>query len=54
VDTLKERGGRIEGASVRGLAGLIGATKSTTFNAISALIASGCVARIGGRLVLQA
>lgn len=53
VNTLKSHGGKVEGMSVRGLASLIGATKSTAHNAIAALIAAGTVARIGGELVLK-
>jgi hypothetical protein len=54
VDTLKQRGGRLHGVSVRGLASLVGARKSTAHNAIAALIAAGTVARIGTELVLTA
>jgi hypothetical protein len=55
VDTLRDRGGRIENASVRGLASLINATKSNVHNALMALVAAGVVARVaGGGLVLQA
>ena len=53
VDTLKSHGGQVGGTSVRRLASLIGATKSTAHNAIAALIAAGTVARIGGELVLR-
>ena len=54
VDTLRAQGGKIEDASVRGLATLIGARKSNVHNALSALIAAGTVARLGDGLVLQA
>jgi hypothetical protein len=53
VSTLQVNGGRMDGASVRGLAALIGAHKSNVHNAIAALIAAGTVARLGGGLVLQ-
>jgi hypothetical protein len=54
VDTLKAQGGRIEGASIRGLAALIGARRSNVHNALAALVAAGTVAKIGTALVLQA
>ena len=54
VSTLRDNGGRLEGASVRGLATLIGAHKSNVHNALTALIAAGAVAKIGTALVLQA
>jgi hypothetical protein len=54
LDTLRERGGSIEGASVRGLASLIGAHKSNVHNALGALITAGVVAKIGTALVLRA
>jgi hypothetical protein len=53
LDMLRRRGGRIEDASVRGLARLIGAKKSTAHNAIATLIGAGIVARLGSGLVLQ-
>lgn len=53
VDTIKERGGRLEGASVRGLAALIGGRKSTVHSALAGLVAAGVIARLGGELVLQ-
>jgi hypothetical protein len=53
VDTLRSHGGRMEGASVRGLAALIGGQKSNVHNALVALIAAGVVAKFGGALVLQ-
>jgi DNA-binding IclR family transcriptional regulator len=46
--------GALDDASVRGVAKLIGARKSTAHNAIAALIAAGVVARVGGELVLAA
>jgi DNA-binding IclR family transcriptional regulator len=54
VDTLKRKGGKLEDASVRGIARLIGARKSTVHNAIAALISAGVVAKLGGQLVLRA
>ena len=53
VDMLKDHGGRLEAASVRGLANIIGAKRSTVHNAIAALIAGGAVARVGSQLVLR-
>ena len=53
VDTIKAAGGKLPEASVRGLAGRIGASKSTVHNAVVALIAAGVVTRIGEELVLR-
>jgi hypothetical protein len=50
---LKAHGGRLEAASVRGLANIIGAKRSTVHNAIVLLFAGGAVARVGGHLVLR-
>lgn len=53
VDTLQAQGGRIEGGSVRGIAKLLGVSKSTVHNALAGLIAGGIVAKAaGGALVL--
>jgi hypothetical protein len=54
VSTLRDHGGKLEGASVRGLAALIGAHKSNVHNALTALIGAGAVAKVGTALVLQA
>jgi hypothetical protein len=54
VSLLKDRGGRLDDASVRGVAKLIGARKSTVHNALAALVAGGVVAKVGGALVLAA
>jgi hypothetical protein len=53
VDTLKKQGGKIEEASVRGVARLIGARRSTVHNALAALVSAGVVAKLGGVLVLR-
>ena len=45
VDALRDSGGRLEGASVRGIARLIGSNKSTVHGALAGLIAAGVVAR---------
>ena len=49
VDILKAKGA-LDGASVRGVARLIGARKSTAHNAIVALVSAGVVAKVGRRL----
>jgi len=54
VDTLKSRGGKLDDASVRGVARLIGGRKSTVHSALAALVSAGVVARFGSELVLQA
>jgi len=54
VDVLKAKGGKLDRASVRGVARLIGAKKSTLHGAVAALIAGGVVTKIGGALVLVA
>ena len=53
VDTLRVQGGRAPTASVRRLGRSIGATKSTTFNALAMLVASGVIERVGADLVLR-
>ena len=54
VDILKARGGRLDAATVRGMARLICGSKSTAHNALAGLIAAGVVAKAGGALVLAA
>ena len=54
VDSLRAEGGKLDDASVRGVAKLIGAKKSTVHNAVAGLIASGVVAKVGTGLVLVA
>ena len=54
VDIIKAKGGRLDDASVRGVARLIGGRKSTVHNALAGLLAAGVVAKIGGGLVLAA
>jgi DNA-binding GntR family transcriptional regulator len=46
VDTLEASGGQLEKVSVRGLAKLLGVSKSTVHNALAALAASGVVVRL--------
>jgi hypothetical protein len=53
VDTLREQGGRAPGGSVRRLGQAIGECKSTTWNALAALIAGGVIERVGSELVLR-
>ena len=53
VDMLKAKGS-LDSASVRGVARLIGARKSTAHNAIVALVTAGVVAKVGSSLVLAA
>jgi len=53
VDTLREQGGRAPGGSVRRLGAMIGERRSTTWNALAALIASGVIERVGSELVLR-
>jgi hypothetical protein len=48
VDTLRQQGGRAAGGSVRRLGRAFGETKSTTFNALAMLVASGAIERVGG------
>jgi hypothetical protein len=52
LDALKKRGGRIEGGSVRKIAGLIGARKSTVHSAIALLLAAGAITKAGRTLLL--
>lgn len=54
LDTLKGRGGKLDDASVRGIAQLIGGRKSTVHSALAGLVAAGVVTRMGSELVLQA
>lgn len=54
MDTIKAKGGRLEDASVRGVARLIGGRKSTVHNALAGLLAAGVVAKVGTGLVLAA
>ena len=54
VDTLKDAGGKLDGASVRGIAALIGGKRSTVHAALATLLASGVVAKVGTALVLTA
>jgi hypothetical protein len=53
LDKLQEADGRLDKGTVRGVAALIGSKKSTVHNAVSALIASGVVAKIGEELILR-
>jgi hypothetical protein len=53
VDTLREQGGRARSGSVRRLGQAIGECKSTTWNALAALIAGGVIERVGSELVLR-
>jgi DNA-binding IclR family transcriptional regulator len=55
VDTLKASpGGKLNDASVRGVAKLLGLSKSTVHNALSALVAGGIVTKVGTGLALTA
>src|SRR5262249_9636421 len=54
VDTLKDAGGKLDGASVRALAKGTGAKRSTVHNALASLIGAGIVAKVGAGLVLTA
>lgn len=54
VDMLKAKGGKLDDATVRGIARLIGGKKSTVHNAIGSLLASGVVAKVRTGLVLMA
>jgi len=53
VEALKAQGGRIEAGSVRKIAKLIGARKSTVHSTLAALLATGAVGRAGRALVLS-
>jgi uncharacterized membrane protein len=53
LDRLKASGGQLSDASVRGLASMVGAPKSTVHLALGALVASGLVAKVGEALVLR-
>jgi hypothetical protein len=52
LDALKKRGGRIEGGSVRKIAGLINGRRSTVHAALGMLLASGAVAKVGRAILL--
>jgi len=52
VDMLRAKGGRLEDASARGVARLIGGKKSTVHSALAGLIAAGVVVKAGGALML--
>jgi hypothetical protein len=54
VSLIKDRGGKLERGSARGVAKLIGGKKSTVHSALAGLIAAGVVAKVGGALVLAA
>ena len=54
MDIVKAKGGKLDDASVRGVARLIGGRKSTVHAALTGLLAAGVVAKIGGGLVLAA
>ena len=54
VDILRAKGGKLDSASARGVAKLIGGRKSTVHNAVAGLIASGVVVKAGGALMLAA
>jgi hypothetical protein len=54
VDLIKTKGGRLDDASVRGVAKLIGGRKSTVHSALAGLLAAGVVAKAGGALILAA
>jgi hypothetical protein len=53
VDAIRDRGGRLEGGSVRRLAKMVRGRRSTVHNAVAGLIAAGIVARVSGQLVLR-
>jgi DNA-binding IclR family transcriptional regulator len=52
LDALKKRGGKIEAGSVRKIAELIGARRSTAHSALAVLLAAGAVAKAGRTLLL--
>jgi hypothetical protein len=52
IEALKKGGGKIEAGSVRKVAGLIGARKSTVHSAMALLLAAGTVTKVGRALVL--
>jgi hypothetical protein len=52
MDALRARGGRLEAGSVRKIALLIGARKSTVHSTLGALLATGAVGRVGKAIVL--
>jgi hypothetical protein len=53
VRLIQDSGGKLDNASARGVARLIGGKKSTVHTAVAGLIAAG-VAKAGGALVLAA
>jgi hypothetical protein len=52
LDELRARGGRLEAASVRTVATLVGGSRTTVHAALGILLAAGAVARTGKALVL--
>jgi hypothetical protein len=52
LEALRKRGGRIEAGSVRKIAGLIGARKSTVHTALGILLAAGFLTRVGKAIVV--
>ncbi len=52
LDSLKASGSRLDGASVRSLAAMLGGSKSTVADVLKALLAEGVVRREGRALVL--
>jgi DNA-binding IclR family transcriptional regulator len=52
MDALKAQGGRLEAGSVRKIAKLIGARKSTVHSTLAALLATGAIGRVGKAIVL--
>jgi DNA-binding IclR family transcriptional regulator len=52
MDALTASGGRLEAGSVRKIAKLIGARKSTVHSTLGALLAAGAVGRTGRAIVL--
>jgi hypothetical protein len=54
VAALADNGGRLDRASVRGVAALIGAKRTAVHAALGTLAAGGVVAKVGTALVLTA
>jgi hypothetical protein len=54
MDMLRAKGGKLEDASARGVARLIGGKKSTGHRAVAGLLAAGVVVKAGGVLTLAA
>jgi DNA-binding FadR family transcriptional regulator len=54
VDQLRHQGGKLSGSSERGLAKVIGTSRSTTRRALHALVAAGVVKIAAGTLLLTA